>query len=186
MFFTIAVDDFACFPREEKHFQELVQVLNKKYTTKVAGNLNGHLEMKVNEYADGSVGLSQPKTLQAIFNLFDIADDDPGVETPMRVDFNDEEQDKGEKIDMHRNLPKAAWNNHPCAEDSRRYRLRFWQARVPPAPMHRQGSSRPKAPRKIPEKNPRLRAHVHTVKQRASHGGDQSIRMVRPRTSSPH
>ena len=100
MFFTIAVDDFACFPREEKHFQELVQVLNKKYTTKVAENLNGHLGMKVNEYADGSVGLSQPKTLQAIFNLFDIADDDPGVETPMRVDFSDEEQDKGEKIDI--------------------------------------------------------------------------------------
>lgn len=100
MFFTIQVDDFACFPREEEHFQELVQILNKKYTTKVAGSLNGHLGMKVNEYEDGAVGLSQPKTLKAIFDHFDIADDDPGVDTPMRVDFNDEEQDKGTKIDI--------------------------------------------------------------------------------------
>ena len=61
---------------------ELFQVLNKKYTTKVAGNLNGHLGKKVNEYEDGALGLSQPKTLKAIFDHFDIADDDPGVHTP--------------------------------------------------------------------------------------------------------
>jgi hypothetical protein len=65
--FNTHVDDFACFPTCEAMYDELCAVLRTKYTITETRNLVKHLGMHVNEYANGSVGISQPKHLQTLF-----------------------------------------------------------------------------------------------------------------------
>ena len=59
--FNIHVDDFACYPTCDAMFDELCAVLRSKYEITVTDNLVKHLGMHVNEYENGSIGISQPK-----------------------------------------------------------------------------------------------------------------------------
>ena len=96
--FNTHVDDFACFPTCESMFTELVHDLQEKYRITTSDNLDGHLGMRVNKYADGAVGLSQPKQLE--FKLAGLEDNSNGASTPMATDFNDDEQSDSPRCDL--------------------------------------------------------------------------------------
>ena len=98
--FNTHVDDFAVFPTCEAMFDELLSVLRTKYEITVTDRLEKHLGMQVNEYENGSVGMSQPNHLQVLFDLCGYGDDHVGAEIPMPVDWNEADQDDSPKIDI--------------------------------------------------------------------------------------
>ena len=100
--FNIHVDDFACYPTCDEMFDELCAVLRTKYEITVADNLIKHLRMHVNEYENGSVGISQPKHLQTLFDLCGYGDDHVGASIPMPEDWNEADQDDSPKIDVEK------------------------------------------------------------------------------------
>jgi len=54
----------------------------------------------VNEYENGSVGISQPKHLQKLFDLCGYGEDHVGASIPMPEDWNEADQDDSPKIDV--------------------------------------------------------------------------------------
>ena len=84
--FNTHVDDFACYPTCDAMFDELCAVLRTKYEITVTNNLVKHLGMHVNEYENGSVGISQPKHLQKLFDLCGYGEDHVGASIPMPED----------------------------------------------------------------------------------------------------
>ena len=94
------VDDFACYPTCDAMFDELCAVLRTKYEITVTNNLVKHLGMHVNEYENGSVGISQPKHLQKLFDLCGYGEDHVGASIPMPEDWNEADQDDSPKIDV--------------------------------------------------------------------------------------
>jgi hypothetical protein len=98
--FNTHVDDFACYPTCIAMFDELCAVLRTKYEITVTNNLVKHLGMHVNEYENGSVGISQPKHLQTLFDLCGYGDDHVGASIPMPEDWNEADQDDSPKIDV--------------------------------------------------------------------------------------
>ena len=100
--FNIHVDDFACYPTCDIMFDELCAVLRTKYEITVTDNLVKHLGMHVNEYENGSVGISQPKHLQTLFDLCGYGDDHVGAVIPMPEDWNEADQDDSPKIDVEK------------------------------------------------------------------------------------
>jgi hypothetical protein len=134
--FNIHVDDFACYPTCDAMFDELCAVLRTKYEITVTDNLVKHLGMHVNEYENGSVGISQPKHLQALFDLCGYDEDHVGASIPMPEDWNEADQDDSPKIDVEKyrqlvgsvlfilksrpdvatSLSKASSRTHKCTE----------------------------------------------------------------------
>ena len=98
--FNTHVDDFACYPTCDEMFDELCAVLRTKYEITVTDNLVKHLGMHVNDYENGSVGISQPKHLQKLFDLCGYGDDHVGASIPMPEDWNEADQDDSPKIDV--------------------------------------------------------------------------------------
>ena len=98
--FNTHVDDFACYPTCDAMFDELCAVLRTKYEITVTNNLVKHLGMHVNEYENGSVGISQPKHLQKLFDLCGYGDDHVGALIPIPEDWNEADQDDSPKIDV--------------------------------------------------------------------------------------
>jgi hypothetical protein len=96
--FNTHVDDFAVFPTCEAMFDELLSVLRTKYEITVTDRLEKHLGMQVNEYENGSVGMSQPNHLQVLFDLCGYGDDHVGAEIPMPVDWNEADQDDSQRL----------------------------------------------------------------------------------------
>jgi hypothetical protein len=98
--FNTHVDDFACYPTCDAMFDELCAVLRTKYEITVTNNLVKHLGMHVNEYENGSVGISQPKHLQKLFDLCGYGEDHVGALIPIPEDWNEADQDDSPKIDV--------------------------------------------------------------------------------------
>jgi hypothetical protein len=117
-------------------FDELCAVLRTKYEITVTDSLVKHLGMHVNEYENGSVGISQPKHLQTLFDLCGYGDDHVGAVIPMPEDWNEADQDDSPKIDVEKyrqlmgsvlfilktrpdvavSLSKASSRTHKCTE----------------------------------------------------------------------
>ena len=83
--------------------------------------------MQVNEYENGSVGMSQPNHLQVLFDLCGYGDDHVGAEIPMPVDWNEADQDDSPKIDIEAYMKLMGSVLCVCSEDAPGCSSRFEQ-----------------------------------------------------------
>ena len=98
IFFCIHVDDFAIASTDQYLIDELCTTLKTKYILSESDNLETFLGVHIVK-EDGHLYLSQPGHIQKMCVEAGLTDETKPMYTPMRTDFNDQEQDDAPACD---------------------------------------------------------------------------------------